>query len=117
MVNDELERMPHVYGGSEPSLSPRLRALLEAAWREMGTFHDEYLSVEHILLGMFDVSDAVVQSALKVVCCSVHSLAASDAVVQSALKAAGLTRENVLQALTSIRGAQRVTDPNPEGKY
>ena len=96
MVNDELERLPHVYGGSEPGISPRLRKLLEAAWREMGAFHDEYLSVEHLLLAMFDVSDGA---------------------VPNALRAAGLTRDNVLQALTSIRGAQRVTDANPEGKY
>ena len=96
IVNDELERMPHVYGGSEPSVSPRLRKVLEDAWREMGTFHDEYLSVEHMLLAMFNVSDGA---------------------VPRALKAAGLTRDNVLQALTSIRGAQRVTDQNPEEKY
>ena len=49
IVNDALERMPHIYGGSEPGISPRLRKLLEDAWREMGTFHDEYLSVEHPL--------------------------------------------------------------------
>src|SRR5260221_11568214 len=61
----------------------------------MGTFHDEYLSVEHMLLAMFNVSDGA---------------------VPRALRAAGVTRDNVLQALTSIRGAQRVTDPNPEGK-
>src|SRR5260370_8558863 len=41
----------------------------------------------------------------------------SDGEVPHALREAGLTRENVLQALTSIRGAQRVTDANPEGKY
>src|SRR5205807_7156472 len=96
IINEELERMPHIYGGSEPGVSPRLRRLLEGAWREMDTFHDEYLSVEHMLLAMFDIRDGA---------------------VQRALKAAGLTRENVLQALTSIRGAQRVTDANPEGKY
>src|SRR3989441_4109498 len=95
-LNTELERMPHVYGGSEPGISPRLRKVLEGAWREMSTFKDEYLSVEHLLLAMFDVSGGA---------------------VQRALRAAGLTRDNVLQALTSIRGAQRVTDPNPEGKY
>ncbi len=60
------------------------------------TFHDEYLSVEHLLLAMFNVRDGA---------------------LPRALRAAGLTRDNVLQALTSIRGAQRVTDPNPEGKY
>src|SRR2546423_7588886 len=95
-INDELERMPHVYGGSEPGISPRLRKVLEDASREMSTFHDEYLSVEHLLLAMFNVSDGA---------------------VPRALRAAGLTRDNVLQALTSIRGAQRVTDQNPEGKY
>ncbi len=96
IVKNELERMPHVYGGSEPGLSPQLRKLLEDAWHEMNTFHDEYLSVEHLLLAMFNVSDGA---------------------VANALRAAGLTRNNVLQALTSIRGAQHVTDENPEGKY
>jgi ATP-dependent Clp protease ATP-binding subunit ClpB len=96
IINNELERMPHVYGGSEPGISPRLRKLLEDAWREMSNFHDEYLSVEHLLLAMFN---------------------SSEGEVQHALREAGLTRENVLQALTSIRGAQRVTDANPEGKY
>jgi len=96
MVTSDLERLPRVYGGSEPGISPRLRRLLENAWQEMGKFHDEYLSVEHMLLAMFD---------------------AGDEPVQRALKAAGLTRDIVLKALTSIRGAQRVTDQNPEGKY
>src|SRR2546421_5951407 len=62
----------------------------------MGTFHDESLIVEPLLLAMFNVRDGA---------------------VARALSAAGLTRDNVLQALTSIRGAQRVTDQNPEGKY
>src|SRR5260370_21056647 len=96
VINTGVERMPHVYGGSEPGISPRLRKVLEDAWREMDTFHDEYLSVEHLLLAMFNVSDGA---------------------VPRALRAAGLTRDNVLQALTSIRGAQRSTDQNPEKKY
>src|SRR5260370_1072344 len=96
MVTADLERLPRVYGGSEPGISPPLRRLLENAWQEMGKFHDEYLSVEHMLLAMLD---------------------AGDEPVQRALKAAGLTRDVVLKALTSIRGAQRVTDQNPEGKY
>ena len=96
ILDNELERMPHVYGGSEPGISPRLRKLLEDAWSEMSTFHDEYLSVEHLLLAMFNVRDGE---------------------VPHVLREAGLTRENVLQALTSIRGSQRVTDENPEGKY
>ncbi len=96
IVDSEIERMPRVYGGSEPSISPRLRAMPEKAWQEMANFKDEYLSVEHLLLAMLD---------------------GSDGIAQRALKAAGLTRALVLKALGDIRGSQRVTDPNPEGKY
>src|SRR5437667_4227144 len=96
MVNEDIENMPRAFGGSEPGISPRLRKLLDAAWKEMNNFHDEYLSVEHMLLAMFDIGDGS---------------------AQRALKAAGLTRDLVLKALTSIRGAQRVTDQNPEVKY
>jgi len=96
IVDNEIERLPRVYGGSEPGISPRLRKVLEVAWQEMNNFKDEYLSVEHILLAMFD---------------------GSEGAAQRALKTAGLTRDLVLKALTEIRGAQRVTDQNPEGKY
>ncbi len=96
MTESDIERMPRVYGGSEPGLSSRLLKVLEDAWREMSNFKDEYLSVEHLLLAMFGTDD---EAARRV------------------LRAAGLTRDNVLQALTSIRGSQRVTDQNPEGKY
>lgn len=57
IITEEIKRMLHVYGGSEPGISPRLRQVLEAAWREMEQFHDGYLSVEHLLLALFDVSD------------------------------------------------------------
>ncbi|HLQ10550.1 MAG TPA: Clp protease N-terminal domain-containing protein, partial [Ktedonobacteraceae bacterium] len=96
IVDNEVEHLPRVYGGSEPGISPRLRKVLEVAWQEMNNFKDEYLSVEHILLAMFD---------------------GSEGGAQRALKAAGLTRDLVLKALTEIRGSQRVTDQNPEGKY
>src|SRR5437763_8448781 len=96
MVKSYIERMPRVYGGSEPGISSRLRKVLENARREMSNFKDEYLSVEHLLLAMFD---------------------SDNEAAQRVLRAAGLTRANVLQALTSIRGSQRVTDPHPEGKY
>ncbi|MBV9708876.1 MAG: ATP-dependent chaperone ClpB [Chloroflexi bacterium] len=96
MVKNDLEGMAQVYGGSEPGISPRLRTVLEKARQEMSTFHDEYLSVEHLLLAIFDAGGAATLRVLEV---------------------AGLTRDKVLQALTSIRGSQRVTDQNPEGKY
>ena len=94
-IDNEIARMSRVYGGNEPGISPRLRKVLEDAWKEMSTFKDEYLSVEHLLL----------------------ALLTSDGAAQKALLAAGLNREQVMQALTAIRGNQRVTDANPEGKY
>ncbi|MBA2677088.1 MAG: AAA family ATPase, partial [Ktedonobacteraceae bacterium] len=94
-VENEIERMPQVRGGSDPSISPRLRKVLEDAWNEMNNFKDEYLSVEHLLLALFE----------------------SEIPAQRALKAAGLNRDLVMRALTAIRGTQRITDQNPEGKY
>src|SRR5579863_7397602 len=96
IVERDIERLPRVYGASDPGISPRLRAVLEDAWHEMNAFKDEYLSVEHLLLAV---------------------LIAENDSAQRALKAAGLTRDNTLKALTSIRGSQRVVDQNPEGKY
>ncbi len=95
IIEGEIEHLPRVYGGSEPGISPRLRKVLEDAWNEMNNFKDEYLSVEHLFLAMFNVENPA----------------------QRTLKAAGLSREQVLKALTTIRGAQRVTDQDPEGKY
>ncbi|HTI13613.1 MAG TPA: ATP-dependent chaperone ClpB [Dictyobacter sp.] len=95
MVDTELNRMSRVYGGSDPSISPRLRKVLEDAWHEMTNFKDEYLSVEHLFLALFE----------------------GDSTIRNILQKAGLTRDQVMKALTEIRGAQRVTDQNPEGKY
>nr|BBH89960.1 chaperone protein ClpB [Thermosporothrix sp. COM3] len=95
VLEKELNSFARVYGGSEPSISPGLRKILDDAWIEMGNFKDEYLSVEHLLLAMFN----------------------SESGAKRALSVAGLTRDTVLRALTAIRGSQRVTDQNPEGKY
>lgn len=95
IVENELGRLPKVYGASDPGLSPQLRSVLERARKEMSDFKDEYVSVEHLLLGLIEVNSAA----------------------QRILKNAGLTRELVMQALSTIRGSQRVTDQNPEEKY
>ena len=94
-IENEIARLPGVQTSAEPGVSPRLRKLLERAWQEMISFKDEYLSVEHLLLALLE----------------------SDGPAQRSLKAAGINRELVLRALTSIRGTQRVTDTHPEGKY
>ena len=96
LATRELEQLAQIYGGSAPGISPRLRTLLEQARQEMAHFKDEFLSVEHLLLAMFEVNDPP---------------------TQRVFEATGLTRDKVLQALTAIRGSQRVTDPNPEEKF
>jgi ATP-dependent Clp protease ATP-binding subunit ClpB len=95
-----LERRPRVEGASQPAggivISPRLARLLEAAQREADRLKDEYLSTEHLLLGLLQTRDGE---------------AAKE------LADLGVTSEKVYQALEEIRGQQRVTDPAPESKY
>src|SRR5919106_3456849 len=95
-LEERLERIPKVYGpAQQASLSPAARHVLERAFAEAATLSDEYVSTEHLLLAMLE--------------------GASE--VSRLLGDAGLSRENVLQALAEVRGRQRVTDENPEDKY
>jgi ATP-dependent Clp protease ATP-binding subunit ClpB len=97
MLRDYLARQSKAYGGAEPHLSPRLRVVLDAAQAEARAMQDEFVSTEHLLLGILSEPGKSFAAEL--------------------LKQRGVTRESVLGALTSIRGTQRVTDQNPEGKY
>jgi ATP-dependent Clp protease ATP-binding subunit ClpB len=92
-----LERLPRVSGGSEPGLSPRLRAVVDSATAEARTMQDDYVSTEHLLLGLVKDTGRSAAAAL--------------------LTGKGVTPDRVLEALTRVRGSQRVTDPNPENKY
>jgi ATP-dependent Clp protease ATP-binding subunit ClpB len=91
------EKLPRVGGNaSQPGLSNTLNKVLEQAFREAANFKDEYVSTEHLLLGIaHQKGDAA----------------------QGALLALGATHEAILKALTAVRGSQRVTDQNPEGKF
>jgi ATP-dependent Clp protease ATP-binding subunit ClpB len=86
-----------VYGASEPSLGRDLRDILTRAGQEAANFKDEYISTEHLLLAIAD--------------------AGSKSEAARLLRGAGATRDAMLKALSSVRGSQRVTDQNPEGKY
>jgi ATP-dependent Clp protease ATP-binding subunit ClpB len=91
------EKLPRVSGStSQPGLSQALNKTLEQAFREAANFKDEYVSTEHLLLGV--------------------AHAKGDA-ARDALVALGATHEAILKALTAVRGSQRVTDQNPEGKF
>src|SRR5438105_8016719 len=92
----DLARRPKVQGASyEPRISNDLRRTLDAAEQEMAKLRDEYLSAEHYLL----------------------ALAADKSDAGKALKDLGATHAKLMQALQQVRGSQRVTDQNPEGKY
>ena len=92
-----LEKLPKVSAGlSEMYLSPEMRAVLDLAWKEAQSLKDEYVSTEHVLLGI---------------------VAQTGCDASRFLQRHGVTRDTVLQALVAIRGTQRVTDANPEGKY
>ena len=91
------EKLPRVQGASaQPGPSAALTKVLDQAFREAANFKDEYISTEHLLLGVaHQKGDAA----------------------RDALLAVGATHEAILQALTAVRGSQRVTDQNPEGKF
>ena len=95
-VADNLAAEPRVQGStSQPQLSYGLRATLDAADNARESLGDDFLSVEHFLLG-----------ALK-----------SDSPAGKLLKDVGMTEARALEAIKSVRGSQKVTDENPEGKY
>ncbi|MHB8713894.1 MAG: ATP-dependent chaperone ClpB, partial [Trichloromonadaceae bacterium] len=97
----ELERRPSVSGpGTEPGkiyVTQRLNRLLLKAEEEAKRLRDDYVSVEHLLLALIEEGTATAAGRL--------------------FKEFGLTRDRLLQALTAVRGHQRVTSADPEGTY
>jgi ATP-dependent Clp protease ATP-binding subunit ClpB len=92
----ELDRQAKAYGQTQLYLSPRLKEVLEQAEKEAGQLKDEYVSTEHLLLAIVEKDSGA---------------------AGRIIKERGVTREAIFRVMASIRGSQRVTDPNPEGKY
>jgi ATP-dependent Clp protease ATP-binding subunit ClpB len=92
-----IDARPKVYGGGEPRIGRELNDVLTRAADEALTFKDEYVSTEHLLLAVADIKGK------------------SEAA--AALKSVGATKDAILKALATVRGSQRITDQNPEGKY
>ena len=96
-VNDAIAKLPKIQGAQQqPNAGAALNRVLEQAFKEAGNFKDEYVSTEHLLLALAQ---------------SKHDP------TQTALAALGATHDAILRALTQVRGTQRVTDQNPEGKF
>ena len=95
----KLNQIPSVTGSREADrfyITADADAALQDAEEEAKTMADDYVSVEHLFLGLIDQ--------------------ARDAVAEL-LHTYGIRKEGVLQALQTIRGSQRVTTDNPEGTY
>jgi ATP-dependent Clp protease ATP-binding subunit ClpB len=92
-----IEKIPQAYGGAQPGLSPRLKAVTDIAEAEAARLKDDFVSTEHLLVGI--ASETGRSPAARV------------------LTERGLTPDKIFAALTSIRGSQRVTSQNPEGTY
>ena len=92
-----LKKLPSAYGGSEPTLSPPLRTVTDQAQAEADRLKDEYVSTEHLFIAIADE--------------------AGRSPAAQMLRQRGITRDSILQSLTSVRGSQRVTTENPEGTY
>jgi ATP-dependent Clp protease ATP-binding subunit ClpB len=98
-LDDELKKIPRVTGGGSDAgqvyVTQRLGRVLARAEQEAGKLKDEYVSVEHLLIAIFEEPGAASKS----------------------LREAGLTHDKLIDALKKVRGNQRVTSPNPEATY
>jgi ATP-dependent Clp protease ATP-binding subunit ClpB len=96
LLEQELARRPKISGAAEQYLNADLRNVLNQAETEMTRLKDEYLSVEHFILALIDPPKTP---------------------AGRILQGLGVNRETVMKSLQGLRGSQRVTDQNPEGKY
>ncbi len=99
-VQAEVDRLPKVSGSGRESgkiyVSQEVDKALQAAEQEARAMKDEYISVEHILLGL---------------------LAHPGSALKELFRTYRLDKEGVMQALAQVRGSQRVTSDNPEETY
>jgi ATP-dependent Clp protease ATP-binding subunit ClpB len=96
-ARDLLKKLPTAFGGAEPSMSPRLKLVTDQAQAEADRLKDDFVSTEHLFIALSDEGGRSPSAQL--------------------LKKHAAGRDAILQALTSVRGSQRVTNENPEGTY
>ncbi len=102
-LTEEVSRLPRVEGAvGAQYMSSELNMVLQDSLKVAADLKDDFVSTEHLLIAALSLTDKVT---------------ARDSVAAKVMVAEGVTVEAVLQALTSIRGTERVTDQNPEEKY
>ena len=97
-LQNKLEELIYSYprvSGSQPYLSNNSSQVLQLAEKELKTFKDEYISIEHLLLALLDSNDKVTQ----------------------VMRDAGIEKNSLLKAIKELRGGNKVTDQNAEAKY
>ncbi|MCE9527119.1 MAG: ATP-dependent chaperone ClpB [Planctomycetales bacterium] len=95
LTEAEISRLVKSSGGNVPQPNKKLMQVLEAADKEASGMKDEFVSVEHLLL----------------------ALAKVDSPAKNLLQINGVSEKDILSALRTVRGSQRVTDQSPEEKY
>ena len=95
-ANKVIAALPKVGGSTDHFISPALKEVFDQAFKETEQFKDEYVSTEHLLLALASKTNDP---------------------VGLILQRLGVKHDAILQALVAVRGTQRVTDQNPEGKY
>ncbi len=96
-VRTELNRLPRAHGGAQVGMSVRLRQVTQSAEQEAERLKDEYVSTEHLFIAIAAEGGRSAGSRL--------------------LQQRGISRDTILQAMTGVRGSQRVTSQNPESTY
>ncbi len=94
-LEERVDKLPRTTGGGEPSFGRRMTSLVTRAEEEAKRLRDDYLSVEHFVL----------------------AAANGDSNVEAILHKQQIGYDQLLKALTQIRGSQRVTDQEPEAKF
>jgi len=99
-VKAEVEKLPRVSGGGREAdkvyITPDVDKALRGAESVAGSMKDEYISVEHLFLGLIEHANSTLKELFRTY---------------------NVSREQVMQALAGVRGNQRVTSDNPEGTY
>ncbi len=97
VVDISLSRLPRVEGASVSGqyLSPNLKSVLDTAQKEAKALGDQYISSEHVLIGLVQVKDEI----------------------STILTDQGVTKENIIKILDDVRGGHKVDDPNAESRF
>jgi ATP-dependent Clp protease ATP-binding subunit ClpB len=99
ILNDldrELKKKPRVEGSAQVYISTALKRSIDISFEEAARLKDEYVSTEHLLIGITEVKESY---------------------ASQILKNNGVTKDSIYAVLKDIRGTQRITDQAPEEKY